>query len=48
MLACYLVKTTGCTAEEAIDTVRQKRPGSIETPEQEECIRQVHKMLKKV
>jgi atypical dual specificity phosphatase len=37
LLACYLVKT-GMNAREAIRTLRHKRPGSIETPEQEEFI----------
>lgn len=37
MLACYLV-TLGLAAAEAIAAVRQKRPGSIETLEQEEFV----------
>ncbi len=37
MLACYLVHK-GYTAQQAIQEVRRKRPGSIETPEQEEII----------
>ena len=45
MLACYLVKTTACSAQEAIDMVRQSRPGSIETIEQEHLVRQVDKLL---
>lgn len=38
MAAAYLV-AGGSTADEAIATIRQLRPGSIETPEQEEAIR---------
>lgn len=37
MLACYLV-SKGHTACEAIEEVRMKRPGSIETVEQEEVV----------
>ena len=37
ILACYLV-TQNQTAQEAIAGVRKLRPGSIETPEQEEAI----------
>ena len=37
MLACYLVNK-GYKASEAIEEVRTKRPGSIETLEQEEVI----------
>ena len=37
MLACYLVNR-GYSAEEAIEEVREKRPGSIETAEQEEVV----------
>ena len=38
MLACYLVKTTHCSAQEAINIVRRKRPGSIETNQQEKLV----------
>jgi len=38
ILACYLV-IKGWTTDKAIREVRSKRPGSIETPEQEEAIR---------
>ncbi|MCC6463849.1 MAG: dual specificity protein phosphatase family protein [Planctomycetes bacterium] len=38
MLACYLVDK-GLTAEEAIRLVRSRRPGSIETGEQEQFVR---------
>lgn len=37
VLAAYLV-TTGPSAREAIDKVRQLRPGSVETPDQEEAV----------
>lgn len=37
MLACYLVDK-GFPAEEAVAIVRQARPGSIETPEQEQAV----------
>ncbi len=37
LLACYLV-SKGRTATDAIDEVRTKRPGSIETMEQEEVV----------
>ena len=35
VLACYLVKYAGYTAERAIGEIRQKRPGSIQSEEQE-------------
>ncbi len=38
ILACYLV-SKGWTADKAVLEVRSKRPGSIETPVQEETIR---------
>lgn len=38
MLACYLVRT-GMEGDEAIGTVRQLRPRSIETRTQEEAVR---------
>ena len=37
MLACYLVRQ-GTSPKEAISTVRARRPGSIETPEQEKAV----------
>ena len=37
MLACYLV-SKGYNAEKAIELVREKRPGSIETSEQEKIV----------
>lgn len=44
ILACYLVRM-GRTADDAIEEVRRLRPGSIETPEQEEAIRQYARLL---
>ena len=38
MLACYLV-SAGNDPEEAINIIRRRRPGSIETVEQEEAVR---------
>merc|ERR1719334_2441711 len=38
MLACYLIKFHGLSADEAIAYVRRGRPGSVETVEQEELI----------
>ncbi len=38
LLACYLVYI-GEDPEEAIESVRRIRPGSIEDPSQEECVR---------
>jgi atypical dual specificity phosphatase len=46
MLACVLV-ARGYTAEAAIDRVRTMRPYSIETVEQEECVRQYAEFLAK-
>jgi atypical dual specificity phosphatase len=37
ILACYLV-SQGSSARDAIEQVRMKRPGSVETPEQEAVI----------
>jgi atypical dual specificity phosphatase len=44
VLACYLV-AHGATADEAIAQVRQLRPGSIETEEQESVIREFERSL---
>ncbi len=47
MLACYLV-SKGCNARKAIVEVRKRRPGSIETLEQEETIiKYEERLLKK-
>ncbi len=39
ILACYLV-SQGYSAKDAIEEVRTKRPGSLETPEQEAIVRE--------
>ena len=44
MAAVYLV-AKGAAANEAISTVRQLRPGSIETPAQEDAVRRFEKSL---
>ena len=44
ILACYFVKV-GYQPQEAIDWVRQLRPGSIQTPSQEEAVRQYWEYL---
>ncbi|XP_031565985.1 dual specificity protein phosphatase 23-like [Actinia tenebrosa] len=46
MLACYLVETKRLCAKDAIATVRSKRPGSIETVEQEKVIVKFAEYLK--
>lgn len=38
LLSCYLVRH-GLSPDEAISQVRSKRPGSVETPDQEEAVR---------
>jgi atypical dual specificity phosphatase len=45
VLACYLI-TQGFSAHEAIEAIRDKRPGSIETPEQEQAVWEYFKNLK--
>ena len=45
LIACYLI-SQGKTAEEAIDTVRKKRPGSIETAGQENFLKQFERVSK--
>jgi atypical dual specificity phosphatase len=45
LLACYLV-SLGESADEAVSSVRSIRPGSIETPEQEDCIRHYEASLR--
>ncbi|MCF6155967.1 MAG: protein phosphatase [Candidatus Brocadia sp.] len=47
MIACYLV-SKGCNAKKAIAEVRKRRPGSIETMEQEDTIiKYEERLLKK-
>ncbi len=45
MLACYLV-AAGMTAEQAIAEVRRRRPGAIETSEQEGEVRRYAKSIR--
>jgi atypical dual specificity phosphatase len=45
LIACYLVDK-GMDPDEAIDTVRRARPGSIETPEQERAVRTLAERMK--
>ena len=44
VLACYLVRQ-GSRGAEAITTVRARRPGSIETPEQEAVVAEYEQYL---
>jgi len=44
LVACYLV-SVGHPPEEAMDTVRRIRPGSIETPDQEYAVRDYARRL---
>lgn len=46
LLACWLVKNKNMTALQAIKRIRDLRPDSIETKEQEEFIKQFEKFLK--
>jgi atypical dual specificity phosphatase len=45
ILACYLVKYQNMSADEAIQKVREERPGSIQSYLQEEIIFQFTKSL---
>ena len=45
MLACYLVRK-GLEAQQAMAQIRQKRPGSVETAEQESVVREYADYLK--
>jgi len=47
VLACYMV-SVGYTAPDAIEYVREIRPGSIETPEQEQAIHRYAKLLQTI
>ena len=47
ILACYLVKYQKMSASEAIEKVREERPGSIQSYPQEEIIFQFEKSLKR-
>jgi len=44
MLACYLV-SRGMSAEEALNEVRRRRPGSVESRVQEEAVREYERSL---
>lgn len=46
MLACYMVYFQELTPERAIINLRLKRPGSIETPEQERIVVQFHDCIR--
>ena len=39
MLACYLVAREGYSGDKAISETRARRKGSIETPQQEQAIK---------
>lgn len=43
MLACYLVEKNRISGKEAIDLIREIRPGSIETRDQETAVMDFHK-----
>ena len=45
ILACYLV-TLGLSAEEAVNELRVRRPGSVETLDQEQCIKEYEERLR--
>ncbi len=47
MLACYLI-SKGYKAEKAIEEVRKKRPGSIETIEQEETVMKYQEKIERM
>ena len=47
VLACYLIKYQNLSADEAIQKVREERPGSIQSYPQEEIIFQFAKSLQK-
>ena len=46
MLACYLVAREGYSADQAIEEVRRRRRGSIETSQQEQAVRDFAEYLK--
>ena len=47
VLACYLVKYQNMSADEAMEKVREERPGSIQSYPQEEVIFRFEKSLKR-
>ena len=46
MLACYIVAREGYSRDQAIKEVRRRLMGSIETPQQEQAVRDFAKYLK--
>jgi len=44
VLAAYLVQN-GMRADDSIQLVRERRPGSIQTPEQEAALREFEKLV---
>ncbi|KAL7978228.1 hypothetical protein Chor_014767 [Crotalus horridus] len=46
MLACYLAKTHKISGVDAIQKIRQLRPGSIETYDQEKAVVQFYQRIK--
>lgn len=46
VLAAYLIKL-GATPEQALEQVREKRPGSVETPEQERSLMEYFRTLQR-
>lgn len=46
MAACYLVHFQGFYPQSAIGTVRQQRPGSIETFQQERAVHKYHDFIR--
>jgi len=38
ILACYLIRYKGYTSQDAISEIRQRRPGSIQSAEQEDAV----------
>lgn len=48
MIACYFVKYEGMTAENAIQKIRQLRPGSIETKDQEDLVTDFYQQMKSI
>lgn len=47
MVACFLVNERHLTAKDAIDVIRELRPGSVETVEQEQLIAEYEQKLRK-
>ncbi len=45
LVACYMVESRRITAKEAIEELRQMRPGSVETEEQEQVVERYYKKV---